>query len=174
MSLAENADFEWLQIDATIIRAHKHTAGAPLIKGGSASQGLGRSKGGYSTKLHAVTDGLGLPIPFLAGPGQVNDMKQAGDLIAGFHPNNVMADRAYDADSLTDAILDASAEPVIPPRRHRRCQHYYDKDLYKARNQIERFSGKLKKFRHIATRYDKLLQNFLGFVKIAAIAIWLR
>ena len=53
-------------------------------------------------------------------------------------------------------------------------QHYYDKDLYKERNQIERFFGKLKKFRRIATRYDKLLQNFLGFVKIAAIAIWLR
>ena len=121
-----------------------------------------------------MTDGLGLPIRFLAGPGQENDMKQAGDLIAGFHPNYVMADRAYDADSLMDAILDAGAEPVIPPRRHRRCQHYYHKDLYKERNQIERFFGKLKECRRIATRYDKLLQNFLGFVKIAAIAIWLR
>jgi transposase len=57
-----------------------------------------------------VTDGLGLPIRFLAGPGQANDMKQAGDLIAGFHPNYVMADRAYDADSLMDAILDSSAD----------------------------------------------------------------
>ena len=121
-----------------------------------------------------MTDGLGLPIRFLTGAGQENDMKQAGDLIAGFHPNYVMADRAYDADSLMDAILDAGAEPVIPPRRPRRYQHYYDKDLYKERNQIERFFGKLKEFRRIATRYDKLLQNFLGFVKIAAIAIWLR
>lgn len=121
-----------------------------------------------------MTDGLGLPIRLLAGPGQENDMKQAGDLIAGFHPNYVMADRAYDADRLMDAILEAGAEPVIPPRRHRRFQHHYDKILYKERNQIERFFGKLKEFRRIATRYDKLLQNFLGFVKIAAIAIWLR
>jgi transposase len=118
--------------------------GGAAKKGGAASQGLGRSKGGYSTKLHAVTDGLGLPLRLIAGPGQENDMKRAYDLIAGYRPAYVLADRAYDTDRLMDVILNAGAQPVIPPRRHRRVQHKYDKALYKERNQIERFFGKLK------------------------------
>ena len=73
-----------------------------------------------------------------------------------------------------DAILDAGAEPVITPKRHRKHQHAYDKTLYKERNVIERFFNKLKQFRRVATRYDKLFINFMGWVKIAAIAIWLR
>ena len=109
-----------------------------------------------------------------AGPGQENDMKQACQMIAGFKPNYVLADRAYDADSLMDAIFDSGAKPVIPPRRHRKYQHPYDRDLYKERNQIERMFAKLKEFRRVATRYDKLLQNFMGFVKIAAIQLWLK
>jgi putative transposase len=101
-------------------------------------------------------------------------MARALDLINGIKPDAVLADRAYDADRLMDAILDVGAEPVIPPRRHRKHQHAYDKALYKERNIIERFFNKLKQFRRIATRYDKLLNNFMGFVKIAAIQIWLR
>jgi transposase len=113
-------------------------------------------------------------VRFGAGPGQENDMKQACDLIAGFSSSYVIADRAYDADQLMDTILDAGSIPVIPPRRHRRFQHKYDTELYKERNQIERLFAKLKEFRRIATRYDKLLANFLGFVKIAAIQLWLK
>lgn len=101
-------------------------------------------------------------------------MAKALDLIDGIKLGAVLADRAYDADRLMDAILDAGAEPVIPPRRHRKHQHAYDKALYKERNVIERFFNKLKQFRRVATRYDKLLNNFMGFVKIAAIAILLR
>ena len=121
-----------------------------------------------------MSDGLGLPVRFGAGPGQENDIKQAPGLIAGFCPGYVIADRAYDADRFMDLIFEAGAEPVIPPRRHRRYQHHYDKDLYKERNQIERLFAKLKEFRRIATRYDKLLANFLGFVKLAAIQLWLK
>lgn len=101
-------------------------------------------------------------------------MKQACQLIEGFKSNYVIADRAYDADSLMDLILDSGSEPVIPPRRHRKYQHAYDHDLYKERNQVERLFAKLKEFRRIATRYDKLMQNFIGFVKIAAIQLWLK
>ena len=101
-------------------------------------------------------------------------MARALDLVDGIKPDAVLADRAYDADRLMDVILDAGAEPVIPPRHHRKYQHAYDKALYKERNVIERFFNKLKQFRRVATRYDKLLNNFMGFVKIAAIAIILR
>lgn len=101
-------------------------------------------------------------------------MKQAYDMIEGFTADYVLADKAYDTDKLFQSVRDFGGEPVIPPRRHRKIQHDYDKDLYKERNLIERFFGKLKEFRRVATRYDKLLQNFMGFVKLAAIAIWLR
>lgn len=101
-------------------------------------------------------------------------MKQACDMIDGFCPQYVLADRAYDADSLMDKILDAGAIPVIPPRRHRRFQHHYDVEIYKERNLIERLFAKLREYRRVATRYDKLLANFLGFVKLAAIQLWLK
>ena len=113
-------------------------------------------------------------------------MAKALDLIGDIKPSAVLADRAYDADRLMDAVLDAGAEPVIPPRRHRKHQHAYDKALYKERNVIERFAcslgpmaftgslNKLKQFRHVATRCNKLLTNFMGFIKTTAIAIWLR
>jgi putative transposase len=101
-------------------------------------------------------------------------MAFAYDLIADFTPKVVIADRAYDADRFHDAILNKGARPVIPPRRHRRNPHAYDAVLYKERNRVERFFGKLKQFRRVATRYDKLLQNFMGFAMIAAILIWMK
>jgi putative transposase len=75
---------------------------------------------------------------------------------------------------LCAAIAERGAQIVIPPKRNRKVQRAYDVELYKERNLIERFFNKLKQFRRVATRYDKLLVNFMGFVKLAAIAIWLR
>lgn len=96
------------------------------------------------------------------------------DLLEGLKPRHVIADRAYDAEAFHDIILDAGAIPVIPPRPERRRPHACDWRIYKERNLIERFFAKLKQFRRVATRYDKLLANFRGFVLIAAIAIWIR
>jgi transposase len=100
-------------------------------------------------------------VRFELGPGQQNDMAPACDLIRGLPASKVLADRAYDADSLHDLILDQGGEPVIPPRRHRKYQHSYDRIAY-------------KQWRRIATRYDKLAANFLGFIKIASIMLWLK
>jgi len=127
-----------------------------------------------STKIHACTDGLGDPVRLLAGPGQENDIRQAAALIKGFRPGHVLADKGYDADHFRQAIRGARAEPVIPFTRSRAAVSRHDKDLYKERNRVERFFNKLKQFRRVATRYDKLLANFLGFVTLAAIALLLR
>ena len=89
-------------------------------KGGPQAQALGRSRGGFGSKIHAVVDALGLPVRFHLGPGQQNDMAPACDLVRGLPAKQVLADRAYDADSLHDIILDQGGEPVIPPRRHRK------------------------------------------------------
>lgn len=91
-----------------------------------------------STKIHAATDSLGNPVRLIGGPGQENDIVRAGELIAGLEPDHVLADRAYDADHFHDAILEAGAIPVIPPKRNRRHQHHYDKEIYKERNRVER------------------------------------
>ena len=95
-------------------------------------------------------------------------------MIDGFDADAAIGDKGYDADHLVDRIVEAGTEVVIPPKRNRKVQRPYDTDLYKERNRIERFFNKLKQFRRVATRYDKLLANFMGFVKLAAIAIWLR
>lgn len=171
--LGQDADLEWLMLDSTVIRAHQHAAGVPK-KEGPESPRFGPFKGRVLDQALCRHRRLRQPCRLLAGPGQENDMAKAFDLLDGIKPGAVLADRAYDADRLMDAILDADTEPVIPPRRHRKHQHAYDKALYKERNVIERFFNKLKQCRRVATRYDKLLNNFTGFVKIAAIAIWLR
>ncbi|MBY5690432.1 IS5 family transposase [Rhizobium leguminosarum] len=172
--LAREADLEWLMIDSTIVRAHQHAAGARKVKGGPDAQGLGRSRGGLSTKIHAATESLGLPVRLIASPGQRNDIAFAHDLVDGIQAAATIADKGYDADHLCDKITETGADVVIPPKRNRKLQRPYDTDLYKERNRIERFFNKLKQFRRAATRYDKLLANFMGFVKLAAIAIWLK
>lgn len=143
-------------------------------KGGPDAQGLGRSKGGLGTKLHAATDSLGNPANLIASPGQRGEVVFGAALIESFACCFVIADRAYDAEHFHDTILEAGAEPVIPPRPNRRRPHGYDEHLYKERNLVERFFNKLKHFRRIATRYDKLLANFMGFVTLGAIHILLR
>lgn len=141
---------------------------------GANAQGLGRSRGGLSTKIHVTTDALGNPVRLLFGPGQRNDITQAHALIEGFEADAIIADKGYDANHLREAVVNCGAQPVIPPKSNRRTPLSYDKALYKERNLVERFFNKLKQFRRVATRYDKLLANYRGFVMLAAIAIMLR
>ena len=117
---------------------------------------------------------MGNPVRLIASPGQRNDIAFAHDLVDGFQAGATLADKGYDADHFCEAITQTGAEVVIPPKRNRKVQRDYDVELYKERNIIERFFNKLKQFRRVATRYDKLLANFMGFVKLAAIAIWLK
>ena len=136
--------------------------------------GLNLLTGETGSGKSIVVDALGLPVRFELGPGQQNDMAPACDLIRGLRANQVLADKAYDADSLHDLILEQGGEPVIPPRRHRKFQHSYNQFAYKQRWGIEGFFAKLKQWRRIATRYDKLAANFLGFIKLASIMLWLK
>jgi transposase len=101
-------------------------------------------------------------------------MAPACDLIDGVAAQYVLADKAYDADRLYLKIIQQGGDPVVPPRRHRKRQHAYDRALYKERNHVERFFSRIKHFRRIATRYDKLAATFMGFVTLAAIMLWLK
>ncbi len=110
----------------------------------------------------------------VGGAGQQGDVLRAAELIEGLQPGWVLADMAYDADHFHEAVERAGAVSVIKPRHNRVELRTFDKVIYKERNLVERFFSKLKHFRRVATRYDKLLSNFMGFVTIAAIAITLR
>jgi len=121
-----------------------------------------------------TSDALGLPIRIIATPGNRNDITQTANLLDGFRAGHVIADKGYDGESALQAVREAGAVPVIPRRKTTTTRRPFDRALYKERHLIEGLFAKLKQFRRIATRYDKHIQNYLGFVKIAAIAIWIR
>lgn len=135
---------------------------------------MGRSKGGLTTKLHGLVEGTGLPLRLIATAGQRSDITQAVALLEGFKASYVLADKGYDGQLVIDAVHNSGATAVIPSRRTARKPRHIDKNLYKERNIVERFFGHLKQFRRVATRYDKHIQNYMGFVQIAAIAIWIK
>ena len=127
-----------------------------------------------TTKIHACVEGLGQLARFTLTGGQVHDVTQAQTLIEKIQPAAVLADKAYDADALLAYIDSKDAKAVIPPKTNRKNQRTFDKHQYRNRNVIERFFAKLKQFRRIATRYDKLASRFGSFVALAASVIWLQ
>ena len=138
------------------------------------AQGLGRSKGGFTSKLHLCVDALGLGLRFRLTAGQVNDITQGPALIEGFPAAFVLADKGYDADAFVAQIQAQGATAVIPPRANRKEQREYDQYLYRERHLVECFINKLKHFRRVFSRFDKLAKNYLSFVYFASALIWLR
>jgi len=145
----------------------------PLGPEKTGPQALGRSRGGLSTKIHAAVDALGNPLRFRLTAGPVADITQADALIEGVEAQAVIGDKGYDAVALVARIEASGAQAVIPPRKNRIQQRSYDHDLYKDRNLIERFFNRLKQFRRIATRYEKLALNFLSMVNLVCAYLWL-
>jgi transposase len=134
-------------------------------------EGLGRSRGGLSSKIHCVVDGLGNPVDFILTGGDVHDSKCAEALLENKNAEFVVADKAYDSNKILEKIAQMEATAVIPPRSNRKEQREYDKHYYKERNLVERFFCRLKQFRGIATRYCKRGQYFLEAVKLASAII---
>ncbi len=119
-------------------------------------------------------DALGNPLRFTLTGGQRHDITQAERLIVDFESEFVIADRSYDAVDFLQAIIDSSAVPVIPPRANRKQQRDYDAWLYRERHLVECFIGKIKHYRRIFSRFEKLASRFLGFLSFVAALIWLR
>ena len=133
------------------------------------SQAIGRSRGGRTTKIHALTDGGGRPLAFLLTGGQAADCQAAEDLLERVPPGVVVhADKGYDTDRVRQLIESLGSAPNIPPRSHRRWKNCFSPYLYRRPNAIERMFGRLKDFRRIATRYDRLARNYLAAVVLAA------
>ena len=136
-------------------------------------QAVGKSRGGLSTKIHAAVDALGNPVRLLLSAGQASEFGQANALIEGFKAQYVLADKGYDSDAFLKTIDDSDAIPVIPPRKNRTTQREYDRVIYKDRNLVERLFQKLKGFRRIATRYERLKRNYQAMLNLTASIIWL-
>jgi transposase len=142
--------------------------------GGQENQELGRSRGGFGTKIHAAVNGLGLPVKLILTPGQAADVTQAKPLIAGLPFEVVIGDKGYDSKDVVAAVEDQGGKAVIPNRSNATIERETDWVQYKDRNLVERFWSKVKQYRRVATRFEKKAQNFLAFVQVASVMILLR
>jgi transposase len=158
-------------IDTSIVRVHQHAASIARNK----RQSMGRSRGGLTSKIHAVVDTNGLPVRLALTAGEAHDNRLAGKTPLSPEVRiNAAGRRGYDADWIRGLVAEKGAWANIPPRRNRNEPICFSPYLYRARNLIERFFNKIKQCRRVATRYDKLAANYLAFIHLASIRLWLR
>ncbi|MGB9364795.1 MAG: IS5 family transposase [Xanthobacteraceae bacterium] len=165
---SDEPDMEYAMVDATIVKVHRHGQGA---KGGPQSQAIGRSKGGMTTKILALTDALGNLVRFVLLPGHRFDTVGVAPLIDGLTFGGFIADKAFDSNSIIAELNERGAKIVISQHPRRASPLPVDADLYKWRHLIENFFGKLKEFKRIAMRADKTDQSFAAIIHLAAAVI---
>ncbi|WP_186004323.1 IS5 family transposase, partial [Gluconobacter thailandicus] len=159
--------------------ARQHRGSCPFTghwgKRGAHSEAFGRSRGGFTSKIHARCDNQGRPLGFVLTGGQVSDYQATDALMALSAPNPraMLADRGYDSDSFRQDLLIHGILPVIPSRKGRSVPQETDWRRYRERNRIERMFNYLKQMRRIATRYDKTALSFMSFLNIAAARFWI-
>ncbi|HEY5084568.1 MAG TPA: IS5 family transposase [Rhizomicrobium sp.] len=170
VSKAYDGDLQ--MIDSSSIRVHQHAANS---KKTTRSRCMGRSRGGLTTKIHALVDACGLPILLKLTEGQAHDGRSAQDMLGTLGRGDVLlGDRAYDSDALHENLAARGARANVRLMPNRVNLPRFSKRLYRQRNLVERFFNKLKHFRAVATRYDKRDDNYLASVKLASARIWMR
>jgi transposase len=180
-------DWDLHFLDSTVVRAHQHAAGARKAdrEPGAEDEALGRSRGGFTTKIHLRCEGYGKPVTFTLTGGQVHDSRQVTALVSRgairrigrgrprLRPARLAGDKAYSSQSIRRALRQRGIVPVIPTKANERRQPGFDREAYRQRNIVERMINRLKNFRRIATRYEKRASNYLAMIHIAAILLWL-
>ena len=170
-SLVNDPDLEWEFIDGSIVKAHQHSTGASS----NLDEAIGKSVAGNTTKIHIATDAHGLPIHFEITGGEVHDCKVAPEFFAKLPDADYMiADKGYDSEEVRDVARAKSSTPVIPRKSNSKIGNDdMDWGLYKYRHLVENVFARLKHFRAIATRYDKLKRNYASMVALACGFMWL-
>jgi len=157
------------------VHRHEPCQGPPLstrLKRGAWAQAVGTSRGGRTSKIHALADDCGRPIAFALTPGNIADISMAIPLLETVAaPKRLLADKAYDADKLRTWLTTRHIKAVIPCNATRNTPYPLDRRAYRRRNVIERMFGRLKNWRRIATRYDRLAQNYLAALALVSIVI---
>ena len=160
-------------IDASYIRVHQSGANP---RGGQQAQALGVSRGGLTTKIHALVDGKGRALKLLLSAGNVVDIKMAPALVADLDRRTcgtLVADKGYDSDALRALLIAKNIFPCLGVSRKRVEKRLFHKGYYRHRHHVENFFSKLKRHRRVSTRYDKLASTFYAFVTLSSILHWL-
>ena len=160
-ALSDEADFEYVIVDGTIVRVHQHGTGA---KGGTRSQAIGRSRGGLT--IVALVDALGNLVRFVLLPGQRHDSAGVAPLLTDLDFSALLADKAFDSDAIRADLDERGAVAVILPKANRVTSIPCDFEMYKWRHLVENFFCKIKEFRRIATRYDKTDTSFAAMIQL--------
>ena len=170
--LRGEVDQEWVFFDGSYIRAHQHASGARHGE----ERAIGRSRGGNTTKIHIAADAHGNPIDFEITGGEVNDCKVASKLIEKVdNPEVIVADKGYDSEAIRDEIRLHGSQPIIPRKSNStKPNPEFDSYLYKLRHLVENLFARLKHFRSIATRFEKLARNYKAMVYLGCSFIWLK
>ena len=171
--MADEADNEYLMIDSTAMRVHQHGAG-PV--GGQLAQAMGRSKASLSTKIHLACDALGYPLGLLLTGANVSDYDQCKPLLRAYLKPQAYAimDKGYDSDAIRAYVNQLGGIAVIAVSNSRAKKPPFDQHLYLQRHRIENLFARLKIFRRISTRYEKLASLFSSMVSIACLLVWLK
>lgn len=172
-------------VDATVVRSGRSANGAELrgkkVAGEPADHALGRSRGGFGTKLHLVVDGRGLPLSAVVTAGQAHESKSLGPVLEAVRlrrtgrgrprrrPRRLAGDKGYSYTTVRRYLRKRGIRAVIPTRKDQRRNPHFDRETYRRRNVVERCVGWLRESRRLATRHEKLAVNYLAMVKLAMI-----
>ncbi len=165
-----DVDNEWNFLDATIVRVHQHASGAI----GNEDQAIGKSVGGFTTKVHALVDACGNPIEFVLSGGEVHDSQKAPELIEISEAEVLAADKAYHVKKIRDQAEAKNIQVVIPVKKNSvdKSNPGFDSHIYKLRHLVENFFARIKHFRAIATRYEKTKRNYESDLHLVCAYIW--
>ncbi|MEZ5647257.1 MAG: IS5 family transposase [Burkholderiaceae bacterium] len=166
---------EAVSLDSTSIKVHPDGTGAPKKNG---PQAIGKSRGGWNTKIHMVAADARTAVTFCLSPGQAHDAPEGRRLLSSLGPTSrpvhLLMDRAYEGNETRQLALDLGFIPVVPPMKMRIEPWEYDREMYKRRNEVERLFRRLKGYRRIFSRFEKLDLMFLGFISFVLVADGLR
>ena len=179
-------DWDTHYVDGTVVRAHQHAAGAV---GGQDAEALGRSRGGFSTKVHLRAEGGGRPLAIVLSGGERHESRFVEALLAGVcvrraargrprhRPVRLVGDRGYSYPTVRRLLARRHIRAVIPRRRDQhpgdRRHAPFDRVAYRERNRVERLVNRMKQYRRVATRYEKRAAHYLAMVLLSALRLWL-
>ena len=163
-----------VMVDGTIVPVHQDGTGARKALGTPEDQAIGISRGGRTTKILAASDENGNPIAALLLPGNAGESPHTEELIEEIEADSFIGDKAYDSNRLIEWLRDRGTEPVIPPRRNRVIKRSYDEEKYKTRHLVENVFQRLKRYRHLFTRYDKKKECYWAFIILVMVHLFTR
>lgn len=167
---SEGAGGKLFGIDSTCAKVHKHGL---CHRQCADNQYIARTRGGANTKVHAIVDARGRPIRIILSAGTTHDSLLAGELVERLTDRTILADKAYDTDAFRALLEESNLGACIPPKANRKNPAKYNKGYYKKRHHVENFFQKIKEFRAVATRYEKLDSRFRSFCVLASIIQWI-